>query len=293
VCANIAQKCSGNTIPRMEVKNWCFTEFDMKSYDSLQEILKDKCRYFIYQAEVCPTTGKEHIQGYIQALRSRKIGWLKKNISSKAHFEPAKGSVEDNIKYCSKEPRSRPVITWGTAKSQGQRTDLEIVAEMVKKKTPLKAIVEEHTKTFIKFHRGIERAISILVPQRDWPTKLIILIGPTGCGKTSAIYSEYKKEQIYDKDPDTVWFDGYVGQEVVLIDEFNGKIPYTTMLKLSDRYPMQVQTKGGHVNFCPRILIVTSNIHPDLWWIGNDCKSIVRRVTYYKNYYIDVEWKRE
>ena len=50
-------------------KNWCFTEHDcnVKPFDwERREIT-----YCVWQLEVCPSSGKEHLQGFVQFTTKR------------------------------------------------------------------------------------------------------------------------------------------------------------------------------------------------------------------------------
>lgn len=53
---------------------------------------------------------------------------------------------------------------------------------------------------------------------------------------------------------------------MVIIDEFYSWLRYDFFLRLTDRYPLQVETKGGSVQFVSRIIVVTSNTPPDAWY---------------------------
>jgi len=69
-----------------------------------------------------------------------------------------------------------------------------------------------------------------------------------------------------DLSGDTVWWDGYTGQKCVVIEEFYGQMKIGYLLKLLDRYPMQVQTKGSYVPFLAEVIFFTSNEHPRMWY---------------------------
>lgn len=56
---------------------------------------------YIIGHETCPTTGKKHLQGYIEA--ETKFRPLEKFKEKDVHWEKRKGTREQNIKYCSKE----------------------------------------------------------------------------------------------------------------------------------------------------------------------------------------------
>lgn len=82
------------------------------------------------------------------------------------------------------------------------------------------------------------------------------------------------------------WFDGYLGEEVALFDDFYGQIDIKMMLRLCDRYPLRTQVKGGTAMWRPRKVYITSNHPPDEWWteVGDQTsvaqrEAFMRRVT--------------
>jgi len=62
------------------------------------------------------------------------------------------------------------------------------------------------------------------------------------------------------------WWDGYEGQHTVIIDEFYSWLRYDFFLRLTDRYPLQVETKGGVVQFVSHRIVFTSNTPPTAWY---------------------------
>lgn len=98
--------------------------------------------------------------------------------------------------------------------------------------------------------------------------------GPTGTGKTRVVYKMFP-DVFSLLDETGKWFDGYMGHENALFDDFDGaSIGITYLLKLADRYPFRVQIKGGTVNWRPRRLFITSNINPDQWYASANKASI-------------------
>ena len=82
-------------------KFWCFTWFDFP--DNFADVLEKHPS--IYKAiagkEICPTTQKEHIQGWIEFKSKNRPSCL--NLPKHIHWECARGSYEDNFDYCTKE----------------------------------------------------------------------------------------------------------------------------------------------------------------------------------------------
>lgn len=59
------------------------------------------------------------------------------------------------------------------------------------------------------------------------------------------------------------WFDGYVGQKVVRIDELRGNTwNFTTLLRILDEPTLNVPIKGGYTRWCPLYIYITSSMSP-------------------------------
>lgn len=101
----------GNTKPPRcpPAKYWVFTfqvgMVPMVPVD-LEEVKKElgSMGKYGFGEEVAPTTGQHHLQGWLTLKKKgRPMGCRKLPSLKGAHWEPAKGSQEDNIRYCSKE----------------------------------------------------------------------------------------------------------------------------------------------------------------------------------------------
>ncbi len=134
----------------------------------------------------------------------------------------------------------------------------------------LPAIADTYFGNFLRYNRGIRDYIGLSQTSRDDQTRVLVLWGPTGSGKsrfardTSNIISNYWLDK--NNGTGATWFDGYYGQPLLVIDEFYGWVPRDFILRVIDRYPMRVQTKGGSMNFRSKTVIITSNLHPEHWW---------------------------
>ena len=86
------------------------------------------------------------------------------------------------------------------------------------------------------------------------------MCGEAGIGK-SRIARQIQEQSrshawsCYCKSGSTKWFDGYSGDELVIWDEFDKEFPFTLLLQVLDRYELKMETKGGYVNFNPKLII--------------------------------------
>lgn len=92
-----------------------------------------------------------------------------------------------------------------------------------------------------------------------------VFYGPPGTGKSRRAWQEAGLDA-YPKDPRSKFWDGYQGEENVVIDEFRGGVDIAHVLRWFDRYPVRVEIKGASSVLRSRNIWITSNIHPTLWY---------------------------
>jgi hypothetical protein len=81
------------TNPQKPFRAITFTDFDIENppnWDTLQGSL----RYLAYGLEPCPTTSKQHYQGFAYAFKAQRFTAFKK-LFPKAHIEQMKGNFRD------------------------------------------------------------------------------------------------------------------------------------------------------------------------------------------------------
>nr|WAE42315.1 MAG: replication associated protein [Cressdnaviricota sp.] len=266
----------------MKFRNWCFTIF-CEGYlppDKKPEGVK----YMIYQQERCPETGKLHFQGYIELTTPMRMCAVKELLNSNnAHLEKRKGSQEDAIKYCSKqESKVKGPWTLGVPAVQGQRTDLSAFQNLEFMK--MSDWVIENNELAAKYPGGT-KLIKACYDQKNYSNKpreinVTAIIGTPGSGKTRFIYDNNSWDNIYKLNTNTngtLWFDGYEGQEILLIDDFKGWIKYTELLTILDRYPYRCQLKGSYTYANWKTVYITSNYEVEKWYLDDHNKQALKR----------------
>lgn len=248
--------------------NWVFTlnnytEEEVNAIDGSADSPESPFKYLIYGREL-GESGTPHLQGYFQLCRKRRLGGVKKLPGlARAHFEPARGDVQSNRNYCSKEGNYRE---FGRAVSPRERTDLSEVKDLLDAGGDIRAVAREHFETFIRYDRALEKYASFCSKPRKWRTQVVWFWGATGSGKSRLAHQEAEGLSNGDycvlADNTLKWFHPYAGNRVVVLDDYAGEASITQLLRLWDPYPMQVPIKGGFVNWCPRIMYVTSNQSP-------------------------------
>ena len=241
----------------------------------LQENVRIK--YAVFQLEQ-GEMGTRHFQGFIQFGAPVSLLAVRRDISSRAHWEIARGSAGQNERYCSKE-EGRIEGPWrcGTIARPGQRNDLNAVAARVLEGASTRELALEFPKQMIMYGSGIykmKRAVA--PPPLDMPRTNLLFIGPSRTGKTwRATHDQLMpsgefipKESVFLKGSDA-WFDGYNGEKLIVMDEFQGAaqhIPLASVLQWMDNYRVQVPVKGGMEWSYAETLIFTSNLHPKKWY---------------------------
>lgn len=267
--ASVTRLYEEKRMPR-GAKNYCFTTNNPAGDDSTYVVLSSKVRYAVWQRETAPTTGTVHLQGYIQFTTVLSMTAACRHLPG-ASLRVAVGTPEQNKTYCTKDSdRVSGTHSYeiGEAMVKGQRNDLLKLKKKIDDGATELELFEYDFPTMIRYKNALLYYKQLIQPKRNWITKVIVLSGPTGCGK-----SHYVNEHACTSTEDGFrqcndhWFGFYAGEQHVIFDEFYGsRFKYSYLLQLLDRYAMRVQNKGGEVNFAPRWIWITSNANAHEWY---------------------------
>lgn len=272
-------------------RNICWTLFKEYNEDIEQELLDTwedwkQVKYVIFQPEVCPSTGRTHFQGYTEFYKGVRVSTIQRKFPG-IHVETRRGTCDEAREYCRK-PESRLPGTnpseygdFTPGRGPGYRSDLASVTEKICTGSTLKEVAQEDPILFVRYHRGLTALRTILRPQkRTWKPSVIILWGPPGVGKTRWVYDNHERDfdDIYEvptpRSGSEVWFDGYCGQSIILVDDFYGWLKWSFLLKFIDRYPQDLPVKGGFTPNLAKYIYFTSNANPETWYNYDNSKII-------------------
>lgn len=269
-------------------RNSCMALFEKPNFDMTKII------YACYQEEECPTTKRRHFQTYVEFKDSYNVKSCQKYVGvANCHIEKRQGEPEQAREYCRKsESKVGDFFEFGdfskcpNFKNKGKRNDLVKLADDIKSG---KKLDELDPVMIIKYSKGIKELKAIVDKKKNkkWKEPEVFLIwGDAGAGKTKMIFDKEGEDNCYklDKCKNEVWFDGYDGEKVLIIDDFYGWIPWCQLLNFLDGYSLKLQVKSSHTWKGWEKVYITSNKHYTEWYPSkateDDLEPLTRRIKY-------------
>lgn len=280
---------------KFQARNFCFTLY-LKGKDPLVAITEwkffvkkalDKAKgydYCVAGAELCPSTGRLHMQGFIQCSKPKLASTVQKVLQDPTcHMEVARGTAQSNYDYCTKTgtkaseskckfPGAEPFV-WGEMRETegGAPTTLEVFGAALVEGKPLKEIAQESPGTFLRYSRGAQTLAAMFSKHRDYkdPISVYVYQGVPRSGKSyDALQQAIATGKPFYKKPEGKWWDGYSGEEVVFWDDFQSHtdLPIGLFCQWLDRGPCSVPYKGGFVALRATTFIITSMFSIDCWF---------------------------
>lgn len=257
-------------------RNFLFTlnNWEIQEYNQL-ETMTDY-QYLIIGKEV-GAEGTPHLQGYVHWNNQKTLKAVMK-INPKIHWEICKGTPQQNITYCSKDNNFEE---WGTKpmsqEDKGERGKAAIAGRWeLAKEGRFEELPPEQIKTYEYIFRRYTKVQDRDILDNQW------IMGPSGCGKSRSVREQHPPGTFYQKTMNK-WWDGYNGEEVVVLDDFDPrhaeKMAYYVKTWM-DHYVIHAEVKGGMIQIRPKTLIVTSQYTmAECFKEERDLEAISRRFT--------------
>lgn len=269
-------------------RKWIFT---LNNYtDEEEEALQawDSISYLVYGYEEAPTTGTPHLQGFV-VFRNAVSFKTWKNKVPRASVRIAYGNAEENFNYTTKDGYFHEQGTRPKTRRKGIK-----VAECAANLTERQFLELDPNVPELKLY---DRHRTFVQRNREPPT-VYWFWGESGTGKTRKAATDCADHDHYWVPPDARWFPGYDGHSHVIMDELRGQFRISTLLMLLDRYPMKVEFKGGHTNWTPTHIYITSPYSPAQYMRkyhpGEELAQLERRITHVERFQHDpIEPDRE
>lgn len=279
----------------MSAKRWCFTinRYTEEEVETVAELFQSEdVDYGVCGKEV-GESGTPHLQGYLILAKKLRINQVRTLLGGRAHCEIARGTPRQASEYCKKggeyiEEGDCPAGNEAVAGSRKRSRD-EVAKDWVTAFSGGRAAVEKFAEEnpgvyawsrHILVRNSLESAIPIDRPGVNvrW------MWGPPGVGKSRRAHELLP--DAYLKEPRTKWWNGYMLEKSVIIDDFAPKgIDMNHLLRWFDRYKCNVEVKGSMVPLHADTFIVTSNFSPrDCFLLDNgeehpQMGALLRRIT--------------
>jgi len=226
----------------------------------------EKMKYLVYGKEICPKTEKEHWQGCVYFFDKCSLKQAQKFLQiENSHMESVMiTDTESCVEYCKKDGN---FCEFGIKPKSGRRTDLEAVADLIiKQELTVDEIIVENPMLYHQYGRTFHK-LEDLALRKKWRTEMtegIWYVGKTGTGKSHKAFEGFNPETHYCLPNDGGWWDGYCGQDTVIINDFRGHIPYNELLQIVDKWPYNVRRRCREpAPFISKRVIITSSLSPE------------------------------
>lgn len=267
-----------------QCRNFVFTDYYCMDLLTLCETaLPTRIKFIIFQLEECPETKQFHLQGYCETVNPMRYPEIKLMLHEDSlHIEDRKGTQKEAIDYCRKsESRIAGPWSFGCPSIQGWRGDLQEIRDELVNSSYDDAFLKYPSK-FIQYGKGLKEYNNILIKQKmkgSWIDRNVcVRWGDPGTGKTRWVKENFNYfEPVINES--RVWFDGYNGEDTILLDEFKWeRYNLEDLLKLCDGYnPVRVETKGGSIILQHTNVFIVGNSDPAFWY-GSLPSQLRRRI---------------
>lgn len=282
-------------------RDYVFTVNNPTDGDFAQlELLKKKSKYGTYGDEV-GDEGTRHLQGYVSFSDAKTLTAASKCLS-RARLEVRGACSKLAMLYCQKGEQTHAewdefkekgpnfgknvkMVEWGIRpKTDGEKGEGEkcrwAEALLAVQEMRYDAIPADIGCRNLKSIEYFAKRLRETVVKVDDLTSFehIWYYGETGTGKS---YAAKTHGTFYPKSPTDKWWDGYNGEEIVVIEDFDVRQAWLVghIKRWADESAFQADSKNEALRkIRPRMIIVTSNYHPrDIWTADADVLPILDR----------------
>ena len=211
---------------------------------------------FTFQRE-CGSNGTYHIQAFLWLASRRRRTAITElfGTGEKPHCEPCNDpKVQRSTAGKRRQETPAPTLT-------SKRRRLHVLDRAVERKLlrrvrqsvrelEWKLWMAQHSETYVKYFQCLVQLHAVFQPKRCFKSIVLWLYGEAGSGKSRCARQVARSAEgngwtYYSKAGSNKWFDGYSGDHCLIWDD------QTLLLQILDCYELQVETKGGYVNFNP------------------------------------------
>jgi hypothetical protein len=216
-----------------------------------------------------------HTHIFIVFSSAVRFSTIKKLFES-AHIERVKGTAQENRDYIAKEGKWKETDKaktniagtfeeWGEMPIERQRGwNVEtVILERIQDGATNAEILREFPN-YLRGMRDVEfvrQALRAEESRDKWrDLKVIYIWGKTGTGKTRSVMDGHGYSNVYAVNNYKHPFDGYIGENVMLFDEFSSDIRIQDMNNYLDGYPIALPARYSNKQACYERVYIISNL---------------------------------
>lgn len=149
--------------------------FTLNNYnsDNIKSLSQMEAQYILYGKETAPTTGTQHLQGYIYyKLQTTTEAVIKRfnKLNMKPHIEIARGTIDQNYDYCTKggdytEQGTKPKNREAQSKQLAQNVMLDYPA-LFESGLSLKDVIKQNVGLYARYGKNIETMYNMFKPKQ-------------------------------------------------------------------------------------------------------------------------------
>ena len=279
---------------------WCITDsrrgawaYCVKHYCGCFPVFGDNGKLLRYQKAV---TDEEkalvppdlhHVHMVLEDDVTMRFSIIRKTYAPGAHYEPLKGTKKQALDYIAKvgdysdewnkkngfpyEEIIGSVLFHGEIQgNQGQRNDIKEAERMIRAERKKPQDVFDISMKMQRYESEIV-ADYLRLRDRETPEKrdleVVWHLGPSQSGKSFIrvqLAEEYGRDEVFvlTKFDERGMFDGYYGQKILILDEFKGGIPYSTLLTWTIGYKEKLPARRRDRLSLWTQVHITSIYHP-------------------------------
>lgn len=247
------------------LRNYVFTwnnwQKDFKDKDEVIEYF-EKVSHLTYLVVGFETgeSGTPHLQGLISFSIGKRFTFMRKLLKNN-HIEMLKGTKRQARDYCIKDGDYFEI---GELVEERSRTDLKEFYEAITNGSDDYDLMIDFPTQFMRYHNMINTIRQTLLAKKysneNRPNlKVIYIHGIAGSGKTRFLHDLYEHKEIYRVTDYKHPFDAYKGENVLVLDEFNGQFDITQFNNITDIYPYRLPARYNDKVAAYQVVYIISN----------------------------------